>query len=408
MDHPTSFSSLPPELVTKICRDSTLKKKDLTALRLTSKSHGIHLVASEQFANRYFTNIPLVYSRYSLQTFMEICKHSTFGPAVRMVRLSYARFLPRHFEEEIEDMSLLFPSEYGSEERHKYLKNIRRLVQRCDDEEELKRSSCDEGLLAAAFTALSRWHHPLDLGVSSWESHALGRARLHSPDVLRENGHWECDILGTVALLCRAAALSECVVQRLLIQGDVWDNLIDSSAHSLSAMARLPELELDIWLPDVMDTVLTTGLEDMVSKLLRNAIDLKVLYLGSDQPYTDHKYLHKLFSILSTMGVEKVSLTGVDFELSKPFEKRMESLRHLALYDCWIGASFPNVLRSILENSPRLEYFLLSGFSRTETRGKLEFKGAQRVADGINKLVQSSEDHMNDPDWTIAWDSDED
>jgi hypothetical protein len=59
MDPPTAFSSLLPELVTKICKDRGLPKKDLIALRLTSKSQGIHLFASEEFAKRYFKNIPL-------------------------------------------------------------------------------------------------------------------------------------------------------------------------------------------------------------------------------------------------------------------------------------------------------------------------------------------------------------
>jgi hypothetical protein len=225
MDPPASFSSLPPELVTNICNDSVLRKKDLIALRLTSKSQGIHLSASKEFAKRVFMNNRLLYTRYSLQTFVEICRHPIFGPAVRKIQLSYTRFLPEFFDDE---GKRLFEGFYGgreSESRHCALKDIRLLVKRCDEEEDLRNSSDAEGLLAAAFTALSHWHHPLELGMSSDESHT-SQDRIYSHHMLGELEHWECDILGTVALLSNAAALSNCVVQGLQIQGAVYLQMI--------------------------------------------------------------------------------------------------------------------------------------------------------------------------------------
>jgi hypothetical protein len=72
MDLPASFSSLPPELVTKICGDSDLDNKDLAALRLTSKSQGIHASATKAFAKRYFTDVLLLWNKYSLETLDKI------------------------------------------------------------------------------------------------------------------------------------------------------------------------------------------------------------------------------------------------------------------------------------------------------------------------------------------------
>ncbi|KAG9604109.1 hypothetical protein KCU77_g3705, partial [Aureobasidium melanogenum] len=118
MDPPTSFSSLPPELVTKICCDSTFEKEDLIALRLTSKSQGIHLSASKEFARRYLKDIKLVYTRHSLQAFMEICKHPVYGSAVQEVQLSYARFLPDCFEQESKDLFDQITFDEWSQERH--------------------------------------------------------------------------------------------------------------------------------------------------------------------------------------------------------------------------------------------------------------------------------------------------
>lgn len=182
MNPPTSFSSLPPELVPEICRDSALRKEDLIALRLTSKSQGIHLSASKEFARLYFKNVRLVYTRYSLQAFVEICKHPVYSSAVRKVQLSYARFAPDRFVEENKRQfyDVMF-DERSSRGHHEYLENIQRLVNRCDEEESLKRSGDAEDLLAAAFTALSQWHHPLELVVSTDESRALGIGRIHSP-----------------------------------------------------------------------------------------------------------------------------------------------------------------------------------------------------------------------------------
>lgn len=245
MNSLTSFSSLPPELVAKICQDPGLRKKDLIALRLTSKSQSIHLSASKEFAKRYFKDIKLVYTRYSLQAFVEICKHPVYSSAVRMVQLSYARFLPDCFEEESKDRfnyDTFYEGLRGR--RHQYLNNVQLLVNRCDEEEDLRRSGDDEALLAAAFTALSKWRHPLKLAVSSYELDALGQSRILSPENPGRNVHWTCDIIGAVSLLCHAAIRGTCVVQTLQVEGAVWDNLVDSSFHSLRSLAQLSELEL--------------------------------------------------------------------------------------------------------------------------------------------------------------------
>jgi len=390
MDPPACFSSLPPELVDKICHDSDLRKKDLIALRLTSKSHGIYLSASEQLAKRYLTDILLVYTRYSLQAFVEICTHPIFGPAVRKVRLSYARFVTEHFEEEIKDM---FPSSwsgYSSQERHDRLDSIRLLVNRCDEEEDLEESGDDETLLFTAFTALSQWHNPLKLGVASDESGALGYNRLYSPDDLGENERWGCDILGTVALLCRAASSGECVVQRFEIVGYAWGDLTNRLAGSLAALAQTSELELDIWFSSNHKIMAqATGLDSMMTSLLENSVGLKILHL--DMPTrTHHGYIRKAFSTMSTMRLEEITITGIDLASLWFFKKRMDSLRHLTLYNCEIDISLKSVLLSVQKNCPRLEYFWLSSVSCPwAPNGIAEFQGIQEVEDGINKLIQS-------------------
>jgi hypothetical protein len=196
MNPPTYISSLPPELMIKICRDSTLQKKDLIALRLTNKSQGFHLFASEEFAKRYLTNISLFYTSYSLQTFAKIC--------------------------------------------------------------------------------------------------------------------------------------------------------------------------------------------------------------------SDHGCFHKVFSTISTMRLEKLTLTNIDLDRFKPFKRRIKSLRHLELHNCEIEGSLKDVLLSIQRNVPQLEYFRLTGITRQWLNHSVKLKGAQGVQDGINKLIQSRQEYLDNPGWTIPWYSDED
>ncbi|KAG9593911.1 hypothetical protein KCU77_g4449, partial [Aureobasidium melanogenum] len=402
MNSSTSFSSLPPELVTKICSDSDLEKQDLIALQLTNKSQGIHISASKEFAERYFKDIKLVYTRYSLQTFVGICKHPVYGSSVRKVELSHARFVPARFEEEskaqFDNVTLDGRSSQG---RHVYLDNIKRLVNRCDEEENLKRSNNAEDLLAAAFTALAQWHHPLELAVSSYESCALGEGQIHSPGNLGENSRWECDVLGAVNLLHHAAIRGTCVVQTLQVQGAVWDNLIDSSSDSLSSLAHLSELGLDIWPPGDMASFQVAGLDGMVTKLLENAVHLRTLRLES--VYTDDgpQYLRSVFTTMSRMELEKITLTYVDLDHFKPFENRIESLRHLEMIECETRRSLKNVLLSIQDNLPQLEYLHLSEYWGRQV---IEFQGVQGISDGIDKLMQSRLKHYNNPGWDALYD----
>lgn len=77
-------------------------------------------------------------------------------------------------------------------------------------------------------------------------------------------------MLGAVNLLHHAATRGACVVQALRIYGDVWDNLINSLSTSLSSLAQLSELELDI-LPEDVDGVWLAGVDSIMTKLLESA-----------------------------------------------------------------------------------------------------------------------------------------
>jgi hypothetical protein len=329
---------------------------------------------------------------------VEICKHSIFGRAVRHIELFYTRFLPDCFEQESKSLFAYLGNGTTSEGRHDYLDSIRLLVNRCDEEEHLRGSDDAEDLLAAAFTALSQWHHPLELCVSTSESPALSEHEIYGPDMVGQYKYWECDVLGTVALPYLAATFSECVVQRLQIQGLVWCNLVDSSTNSLRALAQLPELELNIWPAENWDFGYIPDLEGMVTKLLHNAVGLKSLEFElSSRAYSYQRCLYETFSSMSITRLEKLTLLSVNFDWFKPFKKRMKSLRHLELRHCVVEGGWENVLSSIEKNFPRLEYFSLYSVDRSWISQKhVELKGVQEVNDGINKLIQSEADYFKD------------
>ncbi|KEQ78110.1 hypothetical protein M436DRAFT_36406, partial [Aureobasidium namibiae CBS 147.97] len=77
--------SLPNEALAMICADNILSAKDLAAMRLTNKE--LHVIATKEFAQRYFRDPFVVMLKGSLETLVEICEHPVFGPHVRKIQL---------------------------------------------------------------------------------------------------------------------------------------------------------------------------------------------------------------------------------------------------------------------------------------------------------------------------------
>ncbi|KAG9559602.1 hypothetical protein KCU71_g8514, partial [Aureobasidium melanogenum] len=164
---------------------------------------------------------------------------------------------------------------------------------------------------------------------------------------------------------------------------------------------HLSELGLDIWPTGDMASFQVAGLDGTVTKLLENAVHLRTLRLES--VYTDDgpQYLRSVFTTMSRMELEKITLTYVDLDHFKPFENRIESLRHLEMIECETRRSLKNVLLSIQDNLPQLEYLHLSEYWGRQV---IEFQGVQGISDGIDKLMQSRLKHYNNPGWDALYD----
>jgi hypothetical protein len=240
MDPPASFSSLPPELVAKICGDSGLKKKDLIALRLSSKIQGVHASATKAFAKRYFTDVLLLHNKYSLETFVKISQHSVFGPSVRKVQLSCA-----HYDEEkfYDTVDTIREGLYG---RQTFLEQIQRVSERCDDE--CYSPVHASALLKQAFDELAKSDHDLVLAVSTDEEKSLGRSKTYVSDMFSED--WWAEPSSALTRLLNAADASGRRVRKIEVQATSECHLGDhgSDYSEKSELLRsVSELKFDLW-----------------------------------------------------------------------------------------------------------------------------------------------------------------
>lgn len=202
MDPPASFSSLPPELVSAICTDPDLDKEDLIALRLTSKSQGIHASATKTFAKRYFTDVRLLYTEYSLETFVSICQHPIFGSSIRRVQLTSACYDAKYFYDTVDELMQNKDDCHYSD----FAERIQLLAERCNAERFDHHLA--DSLLAQAFDVLAKSDHSFVLAVDTNEKESLGCSEVWSAPILYTD-YWQADSMGMLSFLVRAADKSE-------------------------------------------------------------------------------------------------------------------------------------------------------------------------------------------------------
>ncbi|CAD0092327.1 unnamed protein product [Aureobasidium vineae] len=203
---PASFSSLPPELVSKICSDPGLDKKDLIVLRLTSKAQGIHASATRAFGRHCFSRVPLLYTEYSLETFLKICRHPVFRSCIRLVELSCFRFDPGHFNLLVESMTI------WNLDWDELVRNVQLLSARCDAQESLEPWDA-KTLLERAFARFAESGHSLTIAVSTDEYNALGVSRVFEPEP--ETNYFHADVPFALHLLLASAKRAGCRVPKL-------------------------------------------------------------------------------------------------------------------------------------------------------------------------------------------------
>lgn len=84
MDRSVELFTLPNEIISQIFSLPILRRRDLAALRLSSKH--INASASRDFGKRYFEFVHFTIFKQSLVALRDICQHPLLGPWVRHIR----------------------------------------------------------------------------------------------------------------------------------------------------------------------------------------------------------------------------------------------------------------------------------------------------------------------------------
>lgn len=209
MNAPASFISLPPELVTRICRDSDLEKKELIALRYTSKTQGIHASATQEFAKRYFEEVRVMWTPYSFLTFCKICESPVFGPHVRTVKLSSIRFAVQDLWDTLVQHYGWSNSSFPQDRIDLSTQRARQHIRRYNMEIEMKKPAKSVDIFKKALSALKTYGNSLALAISTNEEGCIGASDTLTPLSIEEtvdSSLWDITLEDSMEFLLEAAS----------------------------------------------------------------------------------------------------------------------------------------------------------------------------------------------------------
>jgi hypothetical protein len=387
MDLPASFSSLPPELVAKICTDPDLDKDDLVALRLTSKTQGVHASATKTFAKRYFTDVLLLWSEYSLETFVKICQHPVFGSSIHRIQLSCAHYDQDDFDQIVNGLRVKCHTP------RYFLQQIQRLCERYDAEQ-YDRSQVT-ALLDQAFGLLAESNHSFVLAVSTMEEKSLGASKIWTTSSTRTD-HFCAYSFGVLDCLLQAADKSGCRVRGVEIEVtcDLDMSLEDYSLdewNEWESVRSLTELKLD--LPtEVYDYRNDDGL---LYEMLSLTPHLKTLHIRVDPSDRDNHPLGTLTDAIACLPLEELHLVDLyllEESMTDMLEGLGSTLRRLKISDCAITGSWKQILLSIQQHALQLDELQISGTDREWMGDSVMYKGVIGVRSGVIELLQIREE----------------
>jgi hypothetical protein len=390
MNQPASFSSLPPELVAKICGDSGLEKKDLVALRLTGKTQGVHASATKAFAKRYFTDVLLLYNKYSLETFVKISQHPVFGPSIRKIQLSCARYDKDDFYITVDDMKATCDG------HREFAEVIQLLSRRCDDDETFHDA---DGLLEQGLAHLAESNRSLVLAVSTNEDKSIGSSKTWASDM--SSGGWEADPCHYLDLLLDAADRSNCKIRKIEAKVDIetysaWevgDNHWVFPWKRSESVRSISELTIDM-----MATAINNRYHEffaMIRSLLSLATCLKSLHIRANIFNQEETGFEDLAESISSLPLEELHLTDLCMRATSIVDLLQDlgsSLCSLKILDCNIAGSWKQILLCIQQYALRLDKLQISGTGREWLGGSVVYNGIAGVRLGVIELLQVREE----------------
>ncbi|KAH0381229.1 hypothetical protein KCU92_g7126, partial [Aureobasidium melanogenum] len=369
-----------------IMADPSLEKKDLIALRLTSKAQGIHASATKAFGKRYFTEISLLYTEYSLETFVKICGHPVFGPCVRQVELSCVRFDSDSFDESVQN---LINCGYT---RKQFMDQVQRLSARCDAED-LFDASDARALLERAFAHLATSDHSLTIVISTGENGAIGHSRIYLADSYSEEFHAKVSF--TLDLLLGSAKQSGCKVSKLdMTVASRWfahsrDYDLSSLMHSISEVS----LGLTFIRDDEDDEPWNFML--WMRKLLLCGTNIKILQLYpltfDDNDDSDFEFFAEAISCLPLEELRLFDSRLHQKAMTDLSESLGSTLRCLTIDCCNISGSWREILMSIQQNCLQLGYLFIHDDNLALSRFPKVYRGVTAVRSGLEELLEAEQ-----------------
>jgi len=364
------------------------------ALRLTSKSHGIHASATEAFSKRYFTDVRLLYNKYSLETFVKICQHPIFRPSIRRVQLSSARYDEENFYDTVEDLM------EGRDHHHSsFSEMIQRLSARCDAERFYYYSRQAGPLIDQAFGLLAESDHSLVLAVATNEQKSLGCSKVWIASSSRMDW-WVAHSLLALTILVQAAEDSGCKVRGLEVQAALaWDAAMYESLYDdweeWEVVRSLTELKLDLPCGPNLDA--DDNGYGAFHDLLSLTTNLKTLHIRSKILDEDDDAFTLLAEKMSCLPLEELHLAflyvGGD-TITELMKNLGPILCRLKIFNCNIAGSWKKILLSIQQHTLKLEELDISGTRRSWLKDAAPHKGITNVRSGIAKLLQNREDML--------------
>jgi len=395
MDQPATFSSLPPELVSTICTDPSLDKEDLIALRLTSKSQGIHASATKAFSKRYFTDVLLLWNKYSLETFVQISQHPVFGPLIRRVQLSCARYEEADFEDSVQELI-----GYGHA-RDDFVEKVQQLAQRCDHDHEQYPSDRVDSILDRVFSRFTESGNSFVLAVSADEEKSLGRSKVLGPHM--DSVGWWANPHATLNCLLLAADRSNLKIRKIEIDVEAASiceldgrDYVFHDWAGLKSLHSLSELTVNLWMPP--DALWHRDL-GMVEGLLLLAVNLKSLHIRSNVFFHNDTKFKTLAQLIKHLPLEELHLASLRMDqdiMTDILEGLGSNLRRLELSKCNITGSWKPTLLSIQQLTLKLDQLRISGTRRCWLKGSVAFEGIGNVSSGVEWLLRTREEMLED------------
>ncbi|THX40266.1 hypothetical protein D6D10_03655 [Aureobasidium pullulans] len=356
MNAPASFTSLPPELVTKICRDSDLEKKDLIALlKLSSIRLAVQDLWDTLVQHYGWSNSSFPQDRIDLST-----------------------------------------------------QRARQHIRRNNMEIEMKNPAKSVNIFKKALSALKTYGNSLALTISTNEEGCIGVNDTLTPLSIEEtvdSSLWDITLEDSMGFLLEAASGTNLETKDLRIEtcyfgGQLLAFSDNDSTESTALWAVCPgllQLTIEANIAGDADDLVIDERLTMASlqKLFSHAMKLSSLKLVGNLFKDAPDQFRRTMEFVNASSLEEIVL-HVDHATGDGIlillKKASKTLRHLDIIAEEFTGSWGSVVCCIMDNLPELTYLKLlllpDDIPFASFSGTIELEGSYEIQSGLQKLLQ--------------------